>query len=160
MARAPTSRPCSPSNPAFTLGEGVSPRIVALLDEVKTTTLGAVELTLEPPGADLVVDGVRRKLQGTRLALTGGSHAISVIRAGYKPVEQSVLVTVGETVPLTITLERVSSVVSIITSPPGTEVVINATPRGKTLSGPLPPGLEELPQRIGVPPARFLSHCC
>ena len=155
MARVTDFKAVLAIDPAFTLGEGVSPRIVALLDEVKTTTLGAVELTLEPPGADLVVDGVRRKLQGTRLALTGGSHAISVIRAGYKPVEQSVLVNVGETVPLTITLERVSSVVSIITSPPGTEVVINATPRGKTLSGPLPPGLEELPQRLGVPASQI-----
>ena len=35
-------------DPGFTLSEGVSPRIVALLDEVKAATLGAVELTLEP----------------------------------------------------------------------------------------------------------------
>jgi PDZ domain/PEGA domain len=137
--------------PGFTLGEGVSPRIVALLDEVKAATLGAVELTLDPATADLTVDGIRRRLQGTRLALTGGSHAITVGRPGYKPVEQSIVVNVGETVPLTIRLERVSSVVSIITTPPGAEVVINATPRGKTMPGPLPPGLEEVPQRLGVP---------
>jgi hypothetical protein len=140
--------------PGFMLGEGVSPRIVALLDEVKAATLGAVELTLDPAAADLTVDGVRRKLQGTRLALTGGSHAIVVSRPGYKPVEQSIAVTVGETVPLTIRLERVSSVVSIITTPPGAEVVINATPRGKTMPGPLPEGLEEVPQRLGVPPSQ------
>ena len=127
-------------DPGFTLAEGVSPRIVDLLDEVKTATLGAVELTLEPAAADLAVDGVRRKLQGNRLTMTGGSHTISASRPGYKPVEQSVFVNVGQTVPLTITLERVSSVISIITSPPGAEVVIDATPRGKTLSGPLPAG--------------------
>lgn len=138
-------------DPGFTLSEGVSPRIVALLDEVKAATLGAVELTMDPPTADVSVDGVRRKLSGTRLAMTGGSHMIAASRPGYKPVEQSVVVNVGETVPLTMTLERVSSVVSIITSPPGVEVVINATPRGKTLPGALPAGLEEVPQRLGVP---------
>jgi hypothetical protein len=138
-------------DPGFTLAEGVSPRIVALLDEVKASTLGAVELTMDPPAADVAIDGVRRKPSGTRLAMTGGSHTIAASRPGYKPIEQSVLVNVGETVPLTLTLERVSSVVSIITSPPGVEVVINATPRGKTLPGPLPSGLEEVPQRLGVP---------
>jgi hypothetical protein len=138
-------------DPAFMLGEGVSPRIVALLDEVKASTLGAVELTIDPATAELTVDNVRRKLQGTRLPLTGGSHTIAASRPGYKPVEQAVLVNVGETVPLSIKLERVSSVISIITSPPGTEVVINATPRGKTLPGPLPPGLEEVSKRLGVP---------
>lgn len=139
-------------DPGFVLGEGVSPRIVALLDEVKASTLGAVELTLDPPTAEVTVDNIRRKLVGTRLPLTGGSHTIQASRPGYKTVEQSVLVNVGETVPLTIALDRVSSVVSIITSPPGTEIVIDATPRGKTLSGPLPAGLEEVPQRLGVPP--------
>ncbi len=139
-------------DPGFVLGEGVSPRIVALLDEVKASTLGAVELTVDPPTAEVTVDNIRRKLLGTQLPLTGGSHTIHASRPGYKAVEQSVLVNVGETVPLTITLERVSSVVSIITSPPGTEIVIDATPRGKTLSGPLPAGLEEVPQRLGVLP--------
>ena len=138
-------------DPGFTLAEGVSPRIVDLLDEVKAATLGAVELALEPAAADLAVDGVRRKLQGNRLTMTGGSHTISASRPGYKPVEQSVFVNVGQSVPLAITLQRVSSVISIITSPPGAEVVIDATPRGKTLPGPLPAGLEEVPQRLGVP---------
>ncbi len=138
-------------DPGFVLGEGVSPRIVALLDEVKASTLGAVELTIDPPTAELTVDNIRRKLQGNRLPLTGGSHTIQASRPGYKSVEQTVLVNVGETVPLAITLARVSSVVSIITSPPGTEIVIDATPRGKTLSGPLPAGLEQVPQRLGVP---------
>ena len=58
-------------DPGFTLAEGVSPRIVALLDEVKASTLGAVELTMDPPAADVSIDGVRRKPSGTRLAMTG-----------------------------------------------------------------------------------------
>ncbi len=88
-------------DPGFTLAEGVSPRIVALLDEVKASTLGAMELTLDPPAADVVdrwrpAEAVRHAAgDDRRLAHDCAS------RAGYKPIEQSVLVNVGETVPLT-----------------------------------------------------------
>jgi hypothetical protein len=139
----------------FSFGEGVSPRIVALLDEVKAATLGAVEITLDPPAAQLNVDGIKRRFDGTKLAVTGGSHTIAASRPGYRPIERTITVKVGETVPLAITLERVASVASIITSPPGTEVVINATPRGKTLPGPLPEGLDDLPARLGVPASQI-----
>ena len=46
--------------PGFTLPEGVSPRVVAILDEVRIATIGAIELTLDPADAQLVVDGVPR----------------------------------------------------------------------------------------------------
>ena len=35
--------------PGFALAEGVSPRVVAMLDEVRVATIGAIELTLDPP---------------------------------------------------------------------------------------------------------------
>ena len=46
--------------PGFMLPEGVSPRVVAILDEVRMATIGAIELTLDPADAQLVVDGVPR----------------------------------------------------------------------------------------------------
>jgi PDZ domain/PEGA domain len=140
-------------DPGFKLGEGVSPRIVAVLDEVRATTIGTVDLAIDPADAMLIVDGVARAAEGKTLALAAGNHTVTISRAGYRPAEQPVVITAGQRVPLSATLERVSSVVNLITSPPGTEVVINGSPRGKTVAGPLPSAMADLPARLGVQPS-------
>ena len=86
------------------------------------------------------------------MSLAAGAHAIKITRPGYKPADQSVVVSAGQSVPLRLTLERVSTVLTVISSPPGVEVVVNGTSRGKTTGGPLSPSLATLPQQLGVPP--------
>jgi hypothetical protein len=48
-----------------------------------------------------------------------------------------------------LTLERVSTVLTVISSPPGVEVVNGAS--RKTVGGPLSLSLATLPQQLGVP---------
>jgi hypothetical protein len=118
--------------PGFTLADGVSPRVVALLDEVKTTTIGTIELQLDPADGQLLVDGVPRPYGNGRISVAAGAHTLRVSRIGFRPIDQPVTVMAGQSLPLRITLERVSSVVTLTTAPPGTEVFVNGVSKGKT----------------------------
>jgi hypothetical protein len=140
-------------NPSFMLGEGVSPRVVALLDEVKSSTVGMLELQTEPGDVSVLVDGVLVPSSGGKVSLASGAHSIKITRPGYKPAEQPVIVTAGQTVPLKLSLERSSTVLTVVTSPPDVEVLVNGVSRGKTGSGPLPASLAGLPAQLGVPPS-------
>ena len=118
--------------PGFTLAEGVSPRVIAILDEVRTATIGSIELTLDPSDAQLVVDGVPRTFGDGRLAVAAGAHTLRVSRIGFRPVDQPVTVLAGQSLPLRIALQRTSSVVTMVTTPPGTEVFVNGVSKGRT----------------------------
>jgi hypothetical protein len=118
--------------PGFTLPDGVSPRVVALLDEVRTATIGTIELQLDPADGQLIVDGVPRPSTGGKLAVAAGAHTLRVSRVGYRPIDQPVTVMAGQTLPLRIALERVSSVVTLTTAPAGAEVFVNGVSKGKT----------------------------
>ena len=118
--------------PGFTLAEGVSPRVVAILDEVRVATIGAIELTLEPSDAQLVVDGVPRVLGNGRLSVAAGAHTLRVSRTGFRAIDQPVTVLAGQNLPLRVALERTSSVVTMITTPPGAEVFLNGVSKGRT----------------------------
>src|SRR5690606_38387163 len=118
--------------PGFTLASDVSPRVVALLDEVRVATVGTVELSLDPGDAQLVVDGVPRQYGDGRLPVAAGAHTLRVSRIGYRAIDQPVTVMAGQTLPLRIALERTSSVVTLTTSPPGVEVFVNGVSKGRT----------------------------
>jgi hypothetical protein len=62
-----------------------------------------------------------------------------------------VIVTAGQVVPLQSTLERVSTVLTVVSSPPDVEVFVNGVSRGKTGSGPVPASLAGVPAQLGVP---------
>ena len=138
-------------NPSFTLGEGVSPRVVALLDEVKSATVGILELQTTPGDVSVQVDGVAVPSSGGKVSVATGAHSIKITRPGYKSAEQPVIVTAGQVVPLQSTLERVSTVLTVVSSPPDVEVFVNGVSRGKTGSGPVPASLAGVPAQLGVP---------
>jgi hypothetical protein len=138
-------------NPSFTLGEGVSPRVVALLDEVKSATVGILELQTTPGDVSVQVDGVPVPSSGGKVSLATGAHSIKIMRPGYKSAEQPVIVTAGQVVPVQLTLERVSTVLTVVSSPPDVEVFVNGVSRGKTGSGPVPASLAGVPAQLGVP---------
>jgi hypothetical protein len=119
-------------DPGFTLADGVSPRVVALLDEVKTTTIGTIELQLDPGDGQLLVDGVPRPYGDGRISVAAGAHTLRLSRIGYRAIDQPVTVMAGQTLPLRIALERVSSVVTLTTAPPDAEVFVNGVSKGRT----------------------------
>jgi hypothetical protein len=118
--------------PGFTFADGVSPRVIAILDEVRVATIGSIELTLDPSDAQLVVDGVPRTAGNGRLAVAAGAHTLRVSRIGFRAIDQPVTVLAGQSLPLRITLARTSSVVTMFTTPPGAEVFVNGVSKGRT----------------------------
>ena len=119
-------------DPGFALGADVSPRVVAVHDEVRTATIGTLELALDPADAQLVVDGVPRADAGGRLAVAAGAHTLRVSRTGYRAIDQPVTIMAGQTLPLRVALERTSSVVTLVTTPPDAEVFVNGVSKGRT----------------------------
>ena len=138
-------------DPAFSLDETVSPRVVAVLDAVKAATIGTIELTLEPADAELVIDGMPRAYGTGRLAVTAGAHTIRASRTGFAPLDQPVTVLAGQSLPLRIALERTSSVVTLISAPPDTEVFVNGVSKGRTGRPDDPAAVAAAAEQAGVP---------
>ena len=138
-------------DPGFALGADVSPRVVAVLDEVRTATIGTLELTLEPADAQLVVDGVPRDGAGGRLAVAAGAHTLRVSRIGYRATDQPVTIMAGQTLPLRVALERTSSVVTLVTTPPDAEVFVNGVSKGRTDAAAAAPVAAAVSAALQVP---------
>ncbi len=140
-------------NPAFAFASQVSPRVVALLDEVKATTIGTLVLTIDPADAQLEVNG-----QPFTAAVAGGvpvkagEFSVKATRLGYKPVEEKVAVAAGEVKQLGLTLERSAAAVFLLTSPADVEVLVDGASKGRTAPGPPGPAFADAPGQLGVAP--------
>ena len=139
-------------DPSFALSGQVSPRVVALFDSVKKAVVGSLVLAVEPPDATLEVNGQPARVSAVPLPLTAGEYTVRATRLGYKPVEEKVTVAASETKQFSLTLERTSSVVFIVTVPPDVEVIVDGLSRGRTVAGPLAPGYSAVPAELGVAP--------
>ena len=123
-------------DPSFSLAQGVSPRVVSLLDEVRSMTVGTLDLQTTPRDVTAIVDGLSSPVVAGKVSLAAGSHNVKIVRAGYKTVDQTVMISAGQSVPIALTLERVSTVLTVITSPADVEVLVNGVSRGRTAGGP------------------------
>ena len=123
--------------PSFAFDAQVSPRVVALLNEVRNATIGNLQLVVEPSDAAVTVNGRPVVASSDPLALPAGDVTVKVERVGFRPFEGQVAVVAGSTAPLQVTLERTASVVFLVTAPPGVEVVVDGVSRGVTDS-PVP----------------------
>jgi PDZ domain/PEGA domain len=136
-------------DPAFTLAGDVSPRVVALLDDVKKSAVGSLVLTVEPADAAVELNG--RPVSGSEpLVLAAADYTVKASRIGYRPVEEPVTVAAGETRQFSLAMERVSAAVFVVTAPPDVEVIVDGVPRGRTEAGALPTDYAELPGQLGV----------
>jgi PDZ domain-containing protein/PEGA domain-containing protein len=137
-------------DPVYTLTGQVSPRVVALFDEVMKATVSSMKLTVTPPTADVRVDGTVVGSTSS-MPIAVGEHTITAKQAGYRAVAQTASVVSGQVADVTIALERVSSVLAVVTSPAGVQVIIDGVSHGKTQTGPPPADYAERAARAGVP---------
>jgi len=140
-------------NAGHALTGQVSPRVVALFEEAVKTTVTSVNLTVTPPTAKMELDGMPVPASST-LPVTVGEHTITADQIGYRKVQQAFTAEAGSTVTVTLTLERVSSVLNILTTPADVDVTIDGVKRGKTAAGPPPPTFAEAIARAKVTPAQ------
>src|SRR5262249_21273622 len=137
-------------DPVYTLTGQVSPRVVAIFDEVMKATVTTLRLAVTPPTAEVRVDGVIVPAT-TSMPIAIGEHTIAAKQLGYRPVTQLAPAVAGRPAELTIALERVSSVLAIVTAPAAVQVIIDGVSHGKTEPGPPPPDYAERAARSGVP---------
>lgn len=101
----------------------VSRQLSELLEEVREAETGVLDPLIEPPDAELILDGEPLgPIAGTRRVLAG-ERLLRVRRAGYTEVELPLTVAPGERVAVELVLERTSAVVRLTTTPAGVEVV-------------------------------------
>ena len=137
-------------DPSYALSGQISPRVVALFDKVKTAVVGSLALVVNPSDAQLEVNGLPVSVSAVPVPLTAGEYTVKATRLGFRPVEETVTVIAGETKQFSITLDRTSSVVFVVTVPPDVEVVVDGLSRGRTVAGPLAPAYAGAPAELGV----------
>ena len=137
--------------PGYVLTGQVSPRLIAMFEEVTKTTVTELRLTISPPDAEVTLDGARVPATGT-MPIGVGDHTLSASRIGYKPATHPFTAVAGEaTVVEGLALERVATVFRFVTAPAGVEVVIDGISHGVTKPGPPPAEYAERAARAGVP---------
>src|SRR5688572_17255041 len=140
-------------NAGHTLTGQVSPRVVALFEDAVKSSVTSVNLSVTPPTARIELDGTPVPASST-LPVTVGEHTITADQAGYRKVQQAFTAEAGAVATVTLTLERVSSVLNIMTTPADVEVSINGVKRGKTTAGPPAPMYAEAIARAKLTPAQ------
>ena len=125
------------SNAGYALTGQVSPRVVALFEQTVNQTVTTLSLTVAPATAKVELDGLPVAAGGS-IPITVGEHVVAADQAGYRNLQQTITVTTGTPATVALTLERIASVLSILTSPAGVDVAIDGVKRGKTADGPPP----------------------
>jgi hypothetical protein len=132
-------------DPGYVLTGQMSPRIIAMYEEVSKATVTELRLTVSPPDAEVLLDGNRVPSTGA-MPIAVGDHTISVSRIGYKPATHPFTAVVEG-----LALERVATVFRFVTAPAGVEVVIDGISHGVTKPGPPPAEYAERAAKAGVP---------
>jgi hypothetical protein len=136
--------------PGYVLTGQLSPRLLAMFDEVMKTTVTQLQLTVTPADAEVLLDGTRIPASGT-LPIAVGDHTISVSRIGYRQATHTfTAIAESATVVEGLALERVATVFRFVTAPAGVEVVIDGISHGTTKPGPPPAEYAERAARAGV----------
>jgi len=107
----------------------------------RATTNGSIYVTSEPEGATIYIDGDYQGTTPINVTTSPGVHRVEVELSGYRTYSTTVMVNAGKSVVLNVTLEPKPGILSVNSTPPGAEVYVNGTYRGRTpLSITLPPG--------------------
>jgi hypothetical protein len=137
--------------PGYQLSGQVSPKILAVYEEVLKANVTELQLTVMPADAEVLLDGARVPSSGA-MPIAVGDHTLSVSRIGFKQVTQPFTAAAGAaTVIDSLALERTATVFKFVTAPAGVEIVIDGISHGTTKPGPPPAEYAEKAARSGVP---------
>ena len=142
-------------DPSYTLTGIVSPRIIAMYDDVVRTNVTELRLSITPADAEVLLDGNRVPANGT-MPIAVGDHTLSATRIGFKQATHAFSAVAGAiTVVDTLALERVATVFRFVTAPAGVEVVVDGISHGVTRPGPPPAEYADKAARAGVTAAEL-----
>ena len=116
------------------------PRVV---DATLTPDSGALEVTSEPAGARVQVNGVAHGVTPCTLErLREGKHTLRLTLEGHKPLTHTLELRAGERLPLRFALERLPAGLTVSTIPEGARIYVDGVFRGESdlTVGDLPEG--------------------
>lgn len=125
----------------------VSPKLVAQFDQVRDQTVGQVDFILDPPDAEVLVDGAEVDTLSGPVGMLAGVHALEIRRPGYMPDQRQLEVRAGRSDTVEAVLERDSPILRLHTRPPGADVLLDGQLLGVT-EGTAPEGY--LPEGAGT----------
>ena len=108
---------------------------------------GTVELTTDPPGASVTVNGVERGVTPATLSnIPKGLATIAVKLAGYRDETRELRVTPGDRQTLSLTLKAMPARLNVVSSPEQARVFLDNDYQGKTpvTISSVAPGTHEL----------------
>lgn len=140
-------------DPSRTL-PAVSPAVEKMFSDVRRSLVGELVVEVDPPDAELRVDGVV-VASDAKVAVLAGTHSLSATRVNYGIGTAEVTVPAGELRVQALTLQRVLASVRVTTVPPEVDVVVNGTLRGRTSTGPLSADQTEWARGRGIPADRL-----
>jgi formylglycine-generating enzyme required for sulfatase activity len=92
---------------------------------------GRLQVTSEPPGAAVSVDGRFRGETPVEVELEAGdAHLVRATRAGHAPAGETVTLARGESRPLHLELKAQRGEVQVVADPVDAEVLVDGQPRG------------------------------
>jgi hypothetical protein len=114
----------SPMEQRITVIAGAAPQVVKF-DAAKDQ--GTLKIIASLPDAEVVIDGAVIGKAPQEKKLSPGKHPIMVRLPGYKPYEETVNITTGQTITVTADLKGVGKL-RILSSPSGATVLVNGLP--------------------------------
>jgi hypothetical protein len=139
-------------NPDFEIDRNITnARLQSAFDGLRAARFGRLQLTLQPEGGSLSLDGKPKAGAPGLRYLQPGSHTVSYSKPGYAPLEQHLDLALKETKGLELKLVRTSSVITLFTTPPGAEVLLDGKRQGAT-QGQAPADLAAYADQLGVRP--------
>ena len=136
-------------NPNHQLTGQVSPRVVTLFEETVAQTVTTVQLAVLPTTARVLIDDIPVTTTGP-IRVTLGDHVVTAEQRGYTTGKTTITAAAGTPVTATLSLERVSAVVNVLTSPADVEVLMDGKSLGKTLAGPPAPEFGDAIAKSGI----------
>ena len=110
----------------------VSPKLLDLFQKIRARKVGQVGLVLDPPDAEVVVDGRPVADPAQPLGLLAGNHELVIRRPGHEGQTRELEVQAGKVLTLEISLPRKSAVLRLHTKPQGAAVSIDGVASGET----------------------------
>jgi len=94
---------------------------------------GSVDIVTDPPGANIIIDGVERGLTPMTIdSLVTGSHRMFLVYPGYETLQKGIKSEEGKTITISEVLLPKTGSLTLITKPTGANVYINNVLKGKT----------------------------
>ena len=114
----------------------VSPVLIQQCEELYGTLVGSLDVHVSTPDAEVRIDGLVVDPTGVPFLVLAGPHLVDANRPGFQGMSDTVDVAAGTSSPTRyeIELDRVSSVLQVVTRPPGATVYVDTVPYGPTVS--------------------------